>query len=150
VNHLFLNRLATAPFSRQDYRVFAENHYPLVCVFTQYLEMLLVRAPDSGRPSSGSRRCWSTSTAKGARATTTPTMYGGSCSRLGATCRPQPWRVCPGPRSRFIREHQRIVCESSPFLVGLGAVGPGHEWAIPEDVRTPIIPGLRRAGFDGA
>ena len=25
VNHLFLNRLATSPFSRQDYRVFAEN-----------------------------------------------------------------------------------------------------------------------------
>ena len=26
VNHLFLNRLATAPFSKSDYRVFAENH----------------------------------------------------------------------------------------------------------------------------
>ena len=48
VNHLFLNRLATAPFSRQDFRVFAENHFPLVCVFTSYLEALLVRAPDSG------------------------------------------------------------------------------------------------------
>jgi hypothetical protein len=33
-----------------------------------------------------------------------------------------------------------------PFLVGLGAVGPGHEWAIPAMFES-IIPGLRRAGF---
>ena len=46
-NHLFLNRLATGMFSKEDYRVFAENHYPLVCVFCSYLERLLVRAPDS-------------------------------------------------------------------------------------------------------
>ena len=30
VNHLFLNRLATSPFSREDYRVFGENHFALV------------------------------------------------------------------------------------------------------------------------
>ena len=47
VNHLFLNRCATSPFSREDYRVFGENHFPLVCVFTSYLERLLVRAPTS-------------------------------------------------------------------------------------------------------
>src|ERR1700722_9836323 len=46
-NHLLLNRLATGRFSREDYRVFGENHYPLVCVFTSYLETLLVRAPTS-------------------------------------------------------------------------------------------------------
>ena len=33
-----------------------------------------------------------------------------------------------------------------PFLVGLGAVGPGHEWAIPK-MFDAVIPGLRRAGF---
>src|SRR5438128_5883326 len=47
VNHLFLNRCATSPFSREDYRIFGENHYPLVCVFTSYLERLLCRAPSS-------------------------------------------------------------------------------------------------------
>src|SRR3954463_13221659 len=47
VNHLFLGRCATSPFSRHDYRVFGENHYPLVCVFTNYLERLLIRAPSS-------------------------------------------------------------------------------------------------------
>jgi len=36
---------------------------------------------------------------------------------------------------------------TEPFLVGLGAVGPGHEWAIPK-MFDSVIPGLRRAGYD--
>jgi hypothetical protein len=51
----------------------------------------------------------------------------------------------PGPAYRFIKEHRRIVIKE-PFLVGLGAVGPGHEWAIPR-MFSSVIPGLRRAGF---
>jgi pyrroloquinoline-quinone synthase len=52
----------------------------------------------------------------------------------------------PRPAHRFISEHRRIVSEA-PFLEGLGAVGPGHEWAIPKMFEA-VIPGLRRAGFD--
>jgi hypothetical protein len=47
--------------------------------------------------------------------------------------------------SGFVLEHLRIVKEE-PFLTGLGAVGPGHEWSIPK-MFPPIIAGLRRAGF---
>ena len=71
VNHLFLNRLATSPFARQDYRVFAENHYPLVCVFTHYLERLLVRAPDS-QAKLWLAKCWWMNTARAPRAKITP------------------------------------------------------------------------------
>jgi pyrroloquinoline quinone (PQQ) biosynthesis protein C len=45
----------------------------------------------------------------------------------------------------FIREHYRI-CTQEPFLVGLGAVGPGHEWSIPTMFEHVMI-GLRKAGF---
>jgi pyrroloquinoline quinone (PQQ) biosynthesis protein C len=48
----------------------------------------------------------------------------------------------------FIAEHRRI-CEHEPFLVGLGALGPGHEWSIPR-MFPPIVTGLRRAGFSEA
>ena len=54
----------------------------------------------------------------------------------------------PEPALAFIQEHRRIVNEE-PFLVGLGAVGPGHEWAIPKMFHS-VIPGLRRAGFTDA
>jgi pyrroloquinoline-quinone synthase len=145
VNHLFLNRLATAPFSRQDYRVFAENHYPLVCVFTQYLEMLLVRAPDS------ESKLWLAKVlvdeyGEGSDGDDHATLYGGFLQSCGGDLPAQHVARVPRPALRFVREH-RQVCASSPFLVGLGAVGPGHEWAIPK-MFASIIPGLRRAGFE--
>lgn len=145
VNHLFLNRLATSPFAKQDYRVFAENHYPLVCVFTHYLERLLVRAPDS------QAKLWLAKVlvdeyGEGSEGKDHSTMYARFLSAAGG----EPERVrdasVPPPAHRFISEHRRIVSEE-PFLVGLGAVGPGHEWAIPK-MFDAVIPGLRRAGFN--
>ena len=144
VNHLFLNRLATTPFAKQDYAVFAENHFPLVCVFTSYLERLLIRAPSSDS------KLWLAKVlvdeyGEGSEGKDHATLYesflraaGGRPKRGGDTA--------PAPAREFIAEHLRIV-EQEPFLVGLGAVGPGHEWAIPK-MFAAVIPGLRRAGFD--
>src|SRR5262249_50910364 len=56
-----------------------------------------------------------------------------------------PERRVGAPAHAFVRAHRRIVARE-PFLVGLGAVGPGHEWAIPR-MFAAVIPGLRRAGF---
>ena len=144
VNHLLLNRLATAPFSRQDYRVFAENHFPLVCVFTSYLEALLVRAPDSGA------KLWLAKVlideyGEGSHGHDHSKLYAGFLTACGgdpSTVRQAP---IPSAAAAFVLEHRRIVTKE-PFLVGLGAVGPGHEWAIPA-MFDAVIPGLRRAGF---
>jgi hypothetical protein len=46
---------------------------------------------------------------------------------------------------QFLEDHLRWCCEED-FLIGLGAVGPGHEWAIPAMFQH-IIGGLRAAGF---
>ncbi len=142
VNHLFLNRLATAPFSRQDYRVFGENHFPLVCVFTSYLEKLLIRAPTSDA------KLWLAKVlvdeyGEGSDGHDHATLYAKFLEASGGS----PARISkvPEPALRFIEEHRRIVNEE-PFLVGLGAVGPGHEWAIPK-MFDAVIPGLKRAGF---
>lgn len=144
VNHLFLNRIATTPFSKQDYRVFAENHIPLVALFTTYLELLLVRAPSSDQ------KLW--------LAKVLVDEYGErSDGDDHATCYArflvagggddqEIWeRPVPEASLEFIRRHHEI-CRKEPFLVGLGAVGPGHEWAIPKMFEA-IIPGLERAGF---
>lgn len=144
VNHLFLNRCATSPFSRQDYRVFGENHYPLVCVFTSYLERLLVRAPTSDA------KLWLAKVlvdeyGEGSEGEDHATLYGHFLRSCGSSAPDDRERKVPLPALGFIREHRRIVSEE-PFLVGLGAVGPGHEWAIPK-MFDAVIPGLRRAGF---
>jgi pyrroloquinoline quinone (PQQ) biosynthesis protein C len=145
VNHLFLQRCATSPFSRQDYRVFGENHFPLVCVFTNYLERLLVRAPSS------EAKLWLAKVlvdeyGEGSEGEDHATLYGHFLRSAGSTVPDRGDSVkVPVPAAEFIREHRRIVTQE-PFLVGLGAVGPGHEWAIPR-MFDAVIPGLRRAGF---
>lgn len=144
VNHLFLNRLATSPFSREDYRVFAENHFPLVCVFTHYLELLLIRGPDSDA------KMWLAKVlvdeyGEGSEGHDHAELYGQFLDATGGDSADRMSVRVPPPALRFIRTHQRIV-RREPFLVGLGAVGPGHEWSIPEMFHA-VIPGLRRAGF---
>jgi pyrroloquinoline-quinone synthase len=155
VNHLFLARCATSPFARGDYRVFGENHYPLVCVFTSYLERLLVRAPTSDA------KLWLAKVlvdeyGEGSEGHDHATLYARFLTATGSdvparlvpasTRGPRPTLRVPGPALAFVSEHRRLVREE-PFLVGLGAVGPGHEWAIPKMFEA-VIPGLRRAGFD--
>lgn len=145
VNHLFLNRLATGMFARQDYRVFAENHYPLVCVFCSYLERLLVRAPDS------EAKLWLAKVlvdeyGEGSEGHDHATLYGKFLNASGGEVKSRHTLRVPGPAAAFIAEHRRVTA-SEPFLVGLGAVGPGHEWAIPK-MFDAVIPGLRRAGYD--
>ncbi len=145
VNHLFLQRCATSPFSREDYRVFGENHFPLVCVFTNYLERLLLRAPSSAAKS------WLAKVlideyGEGSDGHDHASLYATFLRAAGSKVpeHPSASRV-PTPAADFIAEHRRIVTEE-PFLVGLGAVGPGHEWAIPR-MFNAVIPGLRRARF---
>jgi pyrroloquinoline-quinone synthase len=145
VNHLFLSRCATSPFAREDYRVFGENHYALVCVFTSYLERLLIRAPTSDA------KLWLAKVlvdeyGEGSNGEDHSTLYGHFLRSCGSKVpdHPNEVKVLP-PAYEFITEHRRIVKEE-PFLVGLGAVGPGHEWAIPK-MFDAVIPGLRRAGF---
>jgi pyrroloquinoline quinone (PQQ) biosynthesis protein C len=146
VNHLFLNRCATSPFARQDYRIFGENHFPLVCVFTSYLERLLVRAPTSDA------KLWLAKVlvdeyGEGSDGEDHATLYGHFLRSCGSTVPDEKDGKVPKPALDFIVEHRRIVNEE-PFLVGLGAVGPGHEWAIPK-MFASVIPGLCRAGFTG-
>ncbi len=147
VNHLLLNRLATAPFSREDYRVFAENHIPLVSIFTTYLEILLLRAPDS------EARLWLAKVlvdeyGEGSDGHDHAEMYGRYLRACGGDPARQKAASVPKPAREFILTHSRVVREE-PFLVGLGAIGPGHEWAIPK-MFDAIVPGLRRAGFTEA
>lgn len=144
VNHLFLQRLATSPFSREDYRVFAENHFPLVCAFTSYLELLLLRAPD------GDGRLWLSRVlvdeyGEGSEGKDHATLYAGFVRATGGDPEHERGQRVRAPALQFIRTHQELV-RRADFLEGLGAVGPGHEWAIPH-MFAAVIPGLRRAGF---
>ena len=144
VNHTFLARIGTSPFSREDYKVFGMQHYPLVGMFTNYMERLLVNAPNS------TAKCWLAKVlvdeyGEGSDGHDHAHMYRMYLTACGVQAEEEN-RVPLHPAVvDFIRTHLE-VCSRRPFLVGLGALGPGHEWAIPR-MFVPIIKGQRRAGF---
>ena len=144
VNHLLLSRLATGPYTRRDYLSFGLQHYALVGFFTRYMELLLLRAPSSDQ------KLWLAKVlvdeyGEGSDGEDHATLYRAFLARAGAE--PGQERTTPLCREAFdfVREHLRI-CRDEPFLVGLGALGPGHEWSIPK-MFSHVIPGLARAGF---
>ena len=144
VNHPFLARVAVTPFSKHDYKSYGLQHYPLVHMFTTYLERLLLIAPDS------EAKLWLARVlvdeyGEGSEGKDHPRLYREFLAAAGATPGEEHITVLAPEVTSFICEHLTLT-STAPFLVGLGAVGPGHEWAIPH-MFPPLIDGLRRAGF---
>lgn len=144
VNHPLLMRLAHVPFSREDYKVCGLQHYALVGMFTNYMERLLVLAPDSDA------KQWLAKVlvdeyGEGSEGKDHTTLYAEYLTAAGATEREKTHTALHLNVSGFIETHLDL-CTNEPFLVGLGALGPGHEWSIPH-MFPNIVAGLRTAGF---
>lgn len=144
VNHPFLSRLSHVPFTREDYRVFGLQHYALVGTFTTYLELLLLKAPCS------TQKAWIAKVlvdeyGEGSDGKDHAELYREFLRAAGAAEGEEQRTLLHADVTGFISEHLRI-CREEPFLVGLGAIGPGHEWSIPRMFKH-ILRGLRAASF---
>lgn len=144
VGHSLLGRMEIDPRAREDFKIFAGQHYALVGMFCRYLELLMIRAPRS------QDKVW--------LAKVLIDEYGDRSDDMDHAEHYQIFmKACGWGEDQydqiplhpaitgFIAEHLRI-CSEEPFLVGLGAVGPGHEWAIPT-MFDYCIRGLRHAEF---
>jgi pyrroloquinoline quinone (PQQ) biosynthesis protein C len=144
LSHSLLSRMDVDPKTRDDFRIFSGQHYPLVGTFTRYLELLLLNAPSSNA------KVWLAKVLVdeyGERSADQDhaahyRIFMHACGWTDADL--DAIRLHPAVTT-FIAEHLRW-CTEEPFLVGLGAVGPGHEWAIPT-MFSHILKGLRDAGF---
>ncbi len=145
VNHPLLARAAHTPFRREDYRVFGTQHYALVGCFTRYLELLLMRAPDS-QAKQWIAKVLVNEYGEGSDDKDHAELYREFLAATGAAPGEEAHTALHPAVTGFIREHTRI-CRDEPFLVGLGALGPGHEWSIPNMFQL-IVRGLKRAGFE--
>lgn len=140
VNHEILGSLE----SRDDYARFGLQHLPLVSHFTRYMELLLLRAPSS------EQKLWLAKVlvdeyGEGSEGLDHARLYREFLASVGVV---DDARLESTPLLRevwqFIGVHLEL-CGRAPFLVGLGALGPGHEWAIPK-MFGPLIAGLERLG----
>lgn len=143
VNHPLLGRVGQVPFTVQDFKILGLQHFALVGQFCNYLEHLLLSAPDS-EAKSWLAKVLVDEYGEGSDGKDHTTLYREYLHVCGATdAEIDATEVHPAVTG-FIDEHRRLT-RQAPFLVGLGAVGPGHEWAIPK-MFPPIVKGLRRAG----
>lgn len=129
VNHPFLRRFAHGNLTRWQIWGYASQHYHLVCFFPAYLEAIANRTPDPHvrhlvrvvledeymRPQSY-ERSHSALYRRFLRAVGFPEGEWDHVERLPAT-------------KAFVETHLDMTLRS--WLETLGAVGPGHEWAIP-------------------
>ena len=142
VTHAFLRRFAAGGLTRWQIWGYASQHYHLVCFFTAYLEAIAGRTPDAEvrrllrdiledeymRPQSFER--------------SHPALYRRFLRAVGFG--EGDWDQVPLlPATRaFVQLHLDMTLGS--WLEALGAVGPGHEWAIP--LMFPhLVQGLERS-----
>jgi pyrroloquinoline quinone (PQQ) biosynthesis protein C len=145
VSHPLLARLSQVPFTREDYAVMGSQHYALVGCFTKYLELLLISAPDS-MAKQWIAKVLVNEYGEGSDNQDHAQLYASYLNAAGVPVGQELETPLHPAVTGFITEHYRI-CREEPFLVGLGALGPGHEWSIPK-MFPPIVRGLRRAGFE--
>lgn len=147
LHHPFLRRFAEGGLRRIQLWAFGLQHYQLVRVFTTYLEVLVKSIPEE------EVRGWIHTVLEDeyARPQTYdrshPALYRRFLRALGLT--EADWdRAEALPETHaFITRHIELT-SLRHYLVGLGAVGPGHEWAIPT-MFAYLVDGLRKVGVEG-
>jgi len=129
VAHPFLLRFARGGLARWQIWAYASQHYRLVCLFTTYLEAVAARTPDP------QVREWLREILEDeyVRRESFERSHAALYRRfLRATgFREGAWETVPWlPATHtFVQTHIDLTLRG--WLFGLGAVGPGHEWAIP-------------------
>lgn len=146
LHHPFLRRFAEGGLRRIQLWAFGLQHYQLVRVFTTYLEALVKSIPEQ------EVRDWIHTVLEDeyARPQTYdcshPALYRRFLRALGLS--EEDWdRVEALPETRAFINHHIELTSLRHYLVGLGAVGPGHEWAIPT-MFAYLVEGLRKVGVE--
>ena len=159
LNNSFLSLFARGTFTREQLIAYGVQHYQLVSHFTRYLEYILVYAPTR------TSEDWKVKAfiaenlyeeyGEHIRDEDHPALYRKFLStagiadvlNVGSTLSDndlkeilEKYIVVFPETERFIREHMDMA---QNFHLGLGALGPGHEWAIPV-MFLPLIKGLKR------
>jgi pyrroloquinoline-quinone synthase len=141
VRHPFLKRFATEPLTVEQIQTFGLQHYQLVKVFVTYMTNLLPRFPDGagnrffGPIFNDEFGQWTIFRSHAA-------LYRNFLKALGLE--EEAWgRVHLLPETAwFIQAHLELT-RSEEFLIGLGAIGPGHEFSIPI-MFNDLVEGFRR------
>lgn len=142
VTHPFLRRFAAGGLARWQIWGYASQHYRLVSFFTTYLEAIAARTPDP-RVREWLREILEDEYVKPQSFERShPALYRRFLRAIGFE--EGAWETVdwlPATRA-FVHTHIDMTLRG--WLLGLGAVGPGHEWAIPL-MFPSLVTGIERS-----
>ncbi len=129
VHHPFLKRFASEPLSLEQIQTFGLQHYQLVRIFVNYMTNLLPLIPDKDAANLF-RTVFDDEFGQHTIFRSHPALYRNFLKGLGLP--EEAWgRVAFLPETtQYIEAHKKLTRDEG-FLIGLGAVGPAHEFAIP-------------------
>lgn len=130
--------------SRKHFLDLGLQHRHLVARFTHYLELLLLRAKDT-RDKLWIARVLVDEYGDGSRDEDHASLYTQFLQTLGADDILLASAQRGAGAGEFVQLHEEL-CGEHHWLVGLGAVGPGHEWSLPAMFQQ-LVTGLRRLGL---
>lgn len=146
VNHSFLKIVSSRSFSKRAWAGFGRQLYPHVHFFIPYMEELLLNTFDM-RSKLVVAKILLDEYGEDAAGDSHPELF----RRFFRAClASDDDSVLLTSRLDtaivdLVKAHMRM-CRDEEFLVGLGAIGPAHEFAIPH-MFPPIVAGLRLSGF---
>jgi pyrroloquinoline-quinone synthase len=129
VHHPFLKKFVSLPLSMEQVQTFGLQHYQLVKIFVNYMTILEPKIPD---PSTSRlfRKVYEDELGQHTIFRSHPALYRHFLKKLGL--QDNDWgRVAPLPETTgFVEAHMEMTRDDD-FRIGLGAIGPGHEFSIP-------------------
>lgn len=140
MHHPFLRRFRTEKLTIAQLQTFALQHYQLVKIFVNYMTNLLPRIPDKDAADLF-RTVFDDEFGQHTIFRSHPALYRNCLKALDLP--DDAWgRVKPLPAvTQYIEAHLQLTRDDD-FRIGLGAVGPAHEFAIPT-MFGYLIPGLQ-------
>jgi pyrroloquinoline-quinone synthase len=142
VTHPFLRRFAAGDLARWQIWGYASQHYRLVCFFTTYLEAIAGRTPDLQVRELLHEILEDEYVRRQGFERSHPVLYRRFLRAVGfeeGAWEKVPWLPATGT---FVRAHIDLTLRG--WLLGLGAIGPGHEWAIPL-MFPSLVAGIERS-----
>lgn len=129
VHHPFLKRFSSEKLSLAQIEIFGLQHYQLVKIFVNYMTNLLPKIPDKDAARLF-RTVFDDEFGQYTIFRSHPALYRNFLKALGLP--DAAWgRVKHLPETMQYTEAHLELTREADFLIGLGAVGPAHEFAIP-------------------
>ena len=146
IHHSFLETVSSRKFSKRAWLAFAQQLYPHVHFFIPYMEELLLNTFDMNSKLIVAKILLD-EYGEDAEGASHPELFRRFVRACGGAEADASLLTTPLQQATIdlVQSHMKM-CRDDPFLVGIGAIGQAHEYAI-AFLFPPLVKGMTLSGF---